>query len=130
MAEKLEHHLKIRREIQARFWEKNKIELNLKRRNDRKELKQLRVENNELKNEKHAAEQITPVLLGKRKEREPMEDEPGNPENDPVPVAPPKQNGKIVTTQEYCIQKSVVCLRSPISLSRSYAALSFFLYAK
>ena len=102
MAEKLEHHLKIRREIQARFWEKNKLELNLKRRNDRKELKQLRLENNELKNQVHAAEQIPPVLLGKRKEREhePMDD----PENDPVLVAPPKRNGKIITTQEYCIQ--------------------------
>ena len=107
MAEKLIHHLKIRREIQARFWEKNKLELNLKRRNDRKELKQLRLENNELKNQVHAAEQITPILLGKRKEPEPEpveEHEPGTLENNSVLVPPPKRNGKIITTQAYCIQ--------------------------
>ena len=116
MAEKYEHHLKVRREIQARYWDNKKDDLNRKRREDRKELKTLRVENNALKNQVHAAQPIPPVILGKRKEPEPEpmeEHEPGNQETFPVPVESPQpppphqQNGKIVTTQEYCIQKII-----------------------
>ena len=98
--ENYQHHLEIRREIQARFWEKNKIQLNKKRRDDRLDLKRLRVENNDLKNQIDAAQPPRSIFIRKKR---PRDEEPKEPEQQ----QPPAHESKILTNQDYCIQKII-----------------------